>query len=36
MVDVIHILTENITKKPLAIVLSGAGKRSRGRDSGGG
>jgi hypothetical protein len=33
MVDGLHILTQNRTKKPLAIVLSGVGKGSRERDS---
>jgi hypothetical protein len=31
----LHILIWNRTKKPLAIVLSGAGKELRGRDNGG-
>jgi hypothetical protein len=35
MVDGLHILTQNRTKKPLAIVLSGVGRGRRGRDGGG-
>jgi hypothetical protein len=35
MVDGLHILIQNRTKKPLAIVLSGAERRSKGRDGGG-
>jgi hypothetical protein len=35
MVDVLHILIQNKTKKPLAIALSGVGRRSRERDGGG-
>jgi hypothetical protein len=34
MVDGLHILTRNRTKKPLAIALGGARIRSRRRDSG--
>jgi hypothetical protein len=34
MVDGLHIHVQNRPKKSLAIVLSLAGKRSRGRDSG--
>jgi hypothetical protein len=33
MVDGLHILTQKREKKPYAIVLSGVGKGSRGRDS---
>jgi hypothetical protein len=32
MVDGFHILIQNRTKKPLAIVLSGAGRELRGRE----
>jgi hypothetical protein len=32
MVDRLHILVQNTTMKPLLIVLSGAGRESRGRD----
>jgi hypothetical protein len=35
MVDEFHICTWNITIKPVAIALSGAGKGLRRRDSGG-
>jgi hypothetical protein len=35
MVDGLHILIQNRTKKPLAIGLSGVGNESRGRDIGG-
>jgi hypothetical protein len=35
MVDGLHILTQNRTKKPLAIALSGAWRGLRGRDGGG-
>jgi hypothetical protein len=35
MVDGLHIPIWNRTKKPLAIALSGVGRRLRGRDSGG-
>jgi hypothetical protein len=35
MVDRLHILTWNRTKKPLAIVLSGEGRKSGGRGGGG-
>jgi hypothetical protein len=35
LVDGLHILIRNRTKKPLAIALSGAGRGSRGRDDGG-
>jgi hypothetical protein len=35
MVNGLHILIRNKTKKPLAIALSGVGRRLRGRDSGG-
>jgi hypothetical protein len=34
MVDELHILIQNRTKKPLRKVLNGAGRESRGRDSG--
>jgi hypothetical protein len=35
MFDGLHIFIQNRTMKSLAIALSGAGRRSRGRDSGG-
>jgi hypothetical protein len=35
MVDGLHTLIQNRTKKPLAIALSGAGTGLRSRDSGG-
>jgi hypothetical protein len=35
MVDGLHILLQNRTKKPLAIVLSGPGKESKERGGGG-
>jgi hypothetical protein len=35
MVDGLHILIQNRTKKPLVIVLSGVGKGLRVRDCGG-
>jgi hypothetical protein len=35
MIDGLHILIRNRTKKPLAIALSGAGRGLRGRDNGG-
>jgi hypothetical protein len=35
MVDVLHILIWNRTKKPLAIVFSEVGRKVRGRDDGG-
>jgi hypothetical protein len=35
MVDGLHTFIQNRTMKPLAIALSGTGRRSRGRDSGG-
>jgi hypothetical protein len=34
MVDGLHILVWNGTKRPLAIALSGVGRRWRGRDDG--
>jgi hypothetical protein len=35
MVDGLHILIQNRSKKPLAVALSGAGRWLRGRDGGG-
>jgi hypothetical protein len=35
MVDELHTPIRNRTKKPVAIVLSGVGTESRGRDGGG-
>jgi hypothetical protein len=35
MGDGLHILVQRRTKKPLAVVLSGVARESRGRDSGG-
>jgi hypothetical protein len=35
VVDGLHIPIRNITKKPLAIALSGVGRRRRGREDGG-